>query len=123
MPAGICPAPPWRPIAKLKDADGRSLLQPQMSAGVGPLLLGYEVRQSDHMAAIAENAYPIAFGSMFDAYEIVEGGGLRVTVDDNISTPGSTSWYIRRFISGKTVMSDALRVIKISRELIAWLDC
>ena len=101
-------------IAKLKDADGRSLLQPQMSAGVGPLLLGYEVRQSDHMAAIAENAYPIAFGSMFDAFEIVEGGGLRVTVDDNISTPGSTSWYIRRFISGKTVMSDALRVIKIA---------
>ena len=101
-------------IAKLKDADGRSLLQPQMSAGVGPLLLGYEVRQADHMAAIGENAFPVAFGSMFDAYEIVEGGGLRVTLDDNISTPGTTSWYIRRFISGKTVMSDALRVMKIA---------
>jgi HK97 family phage major capsid protein len=101
-------------VAKLKDGDGRSLLQPQMSAGVGPLLLGYPVRQSDHMQAIAENAYPIAFGSMFDAYEIVEGGGLRVTVDDSISTPGTTSWYVRRFISAKTVMSDALRVIKIS---------
>ncbi len=101
-------------VAKLKDADGRSLLTPQMSAGVGPLLLGYEVRQADHMPVIAADSYSIAFGSLFDCYEIVEGHGLRVTLDDNVSTPGTVRWYLRRYLSGNVVNDEALRLIKFS---------
>jgi HK97 family phage major capsid protein len=101
-------------VAKLRDADGRSLLTPQMSSGVGPLLLGYEVRQADHMPAIGANSHSIAFGSLADAYEIVEGFGLKVTVDDNLTVPGQVSWYLRRYLSGSIICDDALRVIKFA---------
>lgn len=101
-------------VAQLRDADGRSLLQPQMSAGVGPLLLGYEVRQAEAMPTIAANAHSIAFGSLSDAYEIPEGFGLRVTEDANITTPGQIIWYLRRYLSGAVINDDALRVIKFA---------
>lgn len=101
-------------VAKLRDADGRSLLAPQMSAGAGPLLLGYEVRQADHLAPVEADAFPILFGDLSQTYELVEGFGLRVTIDDNVTTPGQVKWYIRRFLSGNVINNEAARVIKVA---------
>jgi len=101
-------------IAKLRDADGRSLLAPQMAAGVGPLLLGYEVRVADHMPAVGADAFPIIFGDLAQTYELVEGHGLRVTIDDNVTVPGQVRWYIRRFLSGNVINNEAARCIKIA---------
>jgi HK97 family phage major capsid protein len=101
-------------VAKLRDADGRSLLAPQMSAGVGPLLLGYEVRVADHLPSIAADSHSIIFGDLAATYELVEGHGLRVTIDDNVSTPGQVRWYIRRYLSGNVINNEAARVVKFS---------
>jgi predicted phage gp36 major capsid-like protein len=38
-------------------------------------------------------------------------GGLRVTVDDNITTPGRVKWYIRRRVGG--IVADQRAVVAI----------
>ena len=44
--------------------------------------------------------HPILFGDFRRGYLIVDRVGLRITVDDNITTPGYVNWYIRKRVGG-----------------------
>ncbi|GGB62995.1 phage capsid protein [Roseibium aquae] len=99
-------------IRKFKDAEGRYLWSESMLAGQPPLLLGYPVAIDEAMPDIGTNTHPVAFGDFERAYTIVDLQGLRITLDDNVTTPGQLRWYIRRRVGGQVTDTHALRFIK-----------
>lgn len=101
-------------IRKLKDADGRFLWADSLAAGQPSTLLGYPVEIVEAMPGIGANAHPIAFGDFSRAFVLAENGGLRVTVNDNISVPGKVIWYIRRRLGGIAYDNDAVRFLRVS---------
>ena len=101
-------------IAKMKDGEARPLWQPSISAETPPSLLGRPVVFDENMPAIAADAFPIAFGNFAAGYLIADSFGLRVTVDDNITTPGYIKWYIRRRVGGIILDDDAIKLLKVA---------
>ncbi|MBK0399510.1 phage major capsid protein [Limibaculum sp. M0105] len=101
-------------VRKLRDSDNRSFWVDSMAMGTPPMLLGRPVVIAEQMPAIGANSYSIAFGDWRRAYTLVELGGLRITVDDNITTPGQVKFYIRRRLGGITVNDDAVKLMKFA---------
>jgi len=101
-------------IRKLKDSQGRFLWTDGIAKGEASTLLGYPVAIAESMPGVAANTLPIMFGDFSRAYILAENGGLRVTVDDNITTPGRIKWYLRRRLGGVVYDQDAARVIKVA---------
>lgn len=101
-------------IRKLKDLEGRFLWADSLAAGQPSTLLGYPLALAESMPDIGENAHPIAFGDFSRGYLICENGGLRVTVDDNVTAPGLIKFYIRRRLGGVVYDNNAIRVLKIA---------
>lgn len=99
-------------IRKMKDADGRMLWSDGLAAGEPARLLGFPVTLSEAMPDIGANAHPIGFGDWSRAYVLADRGSLRVTIDDNITTPGSVKWYIRRRVGGIGYDTNAVRFAK-----------
>lgn len=101
-------------IRKLKDSQGRFLWTDGIAAGEASTLLGYPVRIAESMPGVAANTHPILFGDFSRAYILCENGGLRVTLDDNVTVPGRVKWYIRRRVGGTVYDNDAVRAIKVA---------
>jgi HK97 family phage major capsid protein len=99
-------------VRKFKDGDGRYLWSDPIAAGQPPLLLGYQVMIAEDWPDEGANAHPIAFGNFSNAYMLGDRAGLRITLDDNITTPGVIRWYARRRVYGAVVDDEAVRVIK-----------
>lgn len=95
-----------------KYGDGHYIWSESMAEGQPPRLLGYPVVFAESMPDIGTNAHPIAFGDWSRGYVLAERGGLRVTVDDNITTPGYAKFYIRYRIGGCTYDENSVRVVK-----------
>jgi HK97 family phage major capsid protein len=101
-------------IRKLKDSEDRYLWQDGLAAGQPATLLGYPVQIAEAMGGVAANTFPIAFGDFDRAYVLADNGGLRISVDDNITAPGRVRWYIRRRLGGVVYDNDAVRVLKVA---------
>lgn len=101
-------------IRQLKDASGRYLWLEGIAQGEPATLLGYPVRIAKAMAGVTANAHPILFGDFSRAYVACDLGGLRVTVDDNVTVPGRIKWYIRRRMGGIVYDCNAVRAIKVA---------
>ena len=101
-------------IRKLKDSQGRFLWVDGIAKGEASTLLGYPVAIAESMAGVGANALPIMFGDFSRSYILAENGGLRVTVDDNVTVPGRIKWYLRRRLGGCVYDNDATRVIKVA---------
>ncbi|WP_101067715.1 phage major capsid protein [Roseovarius salinarum] len=99
-------------VRKLKDADGRMLWSDGLGASEPARLLGFPVTLSEAMPSIGADAHPIAFGDFSRGYVLADRGGLRVTVDDNVTQPGRVRWYIRRRIGGIGYDTHAVRFAK-----------
>lgn len=99
-------------VRKFKDVDGNYLLRPGLEAGEGDQLFGYRIVEMDHMPDVGSNTFPVAFGNFREAYLAVERTSLRITIDDNITTPGSVKFYVRKRVGGKLRQDQALKVIK-----------
>lgn len=99
---------------KWKDQDGRYLWQPSLQMGQPQMLLGYPVTEAQDWPDIGANALAMGFGDFSAAYTIVDIHGMRVTVDNNITSPGNVKWYFRRRMGGKLVKDEALKVIKVA---------
>jgi HK97 family phage major capsid protein len=39
---------------------------------------------------------------------------MRMTIDDNITTPGQVKFYLRKRVGGKLLNDDAIKVIKVA---------
>jgi HK97 family phage major capsid protein len=102
-------------VRKLKSSGGGDYLwQPSLAGGTPSTLLGYPVYTCDAMPAVAASAHPIAFGNWRRGYFLVDLGGLRITVDDNITTPGRVKFYVRRRVGGHVLNNDAIKVLRVS---------
>lgn len=99
-------------IRKVKDAEDRPMWADSMAQGQPARLLGYPVAIVESLDDIGTNALPIAFGDFRRGYIWAAHGGLRVTVDDNITTPGFVKYYLRRRVGGVVYDDYAVRVIK-----------
>ncbi|MBF9029769.1 phage major capsid protein [Rhodobacterales bacterium HKCCE3408] len=99
-------------VRKFRDADGRWLWSDGIAMGQPPSLLGYPVEIAEDWPDIGANAHPIAFGNFGAAYFLGDRSGLRMTLDDNITTPGKIRWYVRKRVFGAVVDDEAVRVIK-----------
>lgn len=99
-------------LRKLKDSDGRMLWSDGLAAGEPARLLGFPVTLSEAMPSIGADAHPIAFGDFGRGYVLADRGGLRVTIDDNVTVPGRVRWYIRRRVGGIGYDTHAVRFAK-----------
>jgi HK97 family phage major capsid protein len=101
-------------IRKLKDAEGRFIWADGLAAAEPARLLGYPVVIAEGMPGGADEACPIAFGDFGRAFILAENGGLRITIDDNITVPGQVRWYIRARLGGCVYDNKAVRVLKVN---------
>ena len=99
-------------IRTLKDSTNQYIWQPGLQAGAPSQLLGRPVVTIEHMPAISANLFPVAVGDFKRGYLLVDRVGLRVTVDDNITTPGYVKWYIRRREGGIVLDNNAIKLGK-----------
>ncbi len=96
-------------VRKLKDGQSQYLWAPGLQPGQPASLLGYPIRTLEAMADLAQDSFSILFGDWRRGYLIVDRVGLRITVDDNITTPGYINWYIRKRVGGILLDNNALK--------------
>lgn len=101
-------------VRKMRDADGRSLWVDPISAGQPARLCGYPVVIDEAVPAIGANTNSILFGDFRRGYGIFDVGGLRITLDDNITTPGRLKWYVRKRVGGVVLDHNAIKSIKFA---------
>jgi HK97 family phage major capsid protein len=101
-------------LALLKDTTGRLLWSPALAENTPPTLLGRPVVIAEDMPAIAASSFPVAFGDFNEGYIIADQGALRITVDDNITTPGLVKFYVRRRTGGNIYNSEAVKLLRVS---------
>lgn len=99
-------------LSKWKDADGRHIWSHSLSEGQPARLLGYPVAIDEAVPDIGSNALPVAFGDFARGYGIFDLGGLRITIDDNITTPGLVKFYFRKRVGGCVLDNNSVRWIK-----------
>lgn len=99
-------------LRRFRNADGDYLLRGGIEAGEGGQILGYNIVEMDHMPDIAANAFPVAFGNFPEAYLACERTAMRLTIDDNITAPGSIKFYARKRVGGITRQDQAIKLIK-----------
>jgi HK97 family phage major capsid protein len=102
-------------LRKLKDSNGQYLWQPSLQAGQPDRLVGYNVFTFEDMAdpTTADGIY-LGFGDWDRAYTLITRTGLAITTDDNITTPGTVKFYIRRRFGGIPANNDALKFLKLA---------
>jgi HK97 family phage major capsid protein len=101
-------------IRKLKDTTNNYLYQAGLVAGQPDLLLGYPIKIWEQMDDVAANTHPVAFGDFRRGYLLVDRVGLRITVDNNITTPGRVKYFIRRREGGHVLNNDAVKFLKVA---------
>ncbi|MCT8328269.1 phage major capsid protein [Albidovulum sediminis] len=99
-------------LRKWKDADGRHIWTDSLAAGQPARLMGYPVAIDEAMPDIGSNTFPVGFGDFSRGYGIFDLGGLRITIDDNITTPGLVKYYFRKRVGGCVLNNNAVRFIK-----------
>ncbi len=99
-------------VRKFKDADGDYLYRPNFQGGMGDLF-GFVVHEDENMADVGANTFPAAIGDWHSGYLIADiVNSLRVTLDDNITAPGTVKFYSRRRLGGITYNDDAIKIVK-----------
>lgn len=97
-------------IRKLKDGQNQYLWAPGLQPGQPASLLGFSTNAIEAMDdADTVGNHPLAFGDFRRGYLIVDRVGLRITVDDNITTPGYINWYIRKRVGGIVLDNNAVK--------------
>lgn len=104
-----------RGIRSIKDTTNNYIWERSTQIGQPESLLGFPVYLTDALPNVAANAFPIAFGNFRRGYLLADhASGLRITVDDNITTPGYTKFYIRKRVGGKVANNEAVKLLKCS---------
>jgi HK97 family phage major capsid protein len=99
---------------QMKDGSGVYYLwQPDVSVGFGGRFLGSPVYIDDNMAALASNAYGIAYGNWQRAYAIVNRAGTSL-IRDNITAKGTTKFNFRRRTGGGVYNFEAFKLMKFA---------
>lgn len=102
-------------LRKLKSSNGDYYWQPSLQAGQPDRLLGYPVFTYEDMAdPTTADGFYLGFGDWDRAYTLITRTGLAITTDDNITTPGTVKFYIRRRFGGIPANNDALKFLRLA---------
>ena len=102
-------------IRKLKDTTNQYLWEPSLQAGQPARLVGYELFTYEDMGdPTTGDALYLGFGDWNKAYTLPFRQQLEITVDNNITTPGTVKFYIRRRFGGIIANNDALKLLKLA---------
>ena len=100
-------------IRLLKDSQNQYLWQPGLTAGQPGTLLGRPYAECVDMPAVEAGAYPVIFGDIRAAYQVVDRQGIRVLRDPFSSKP-FIEFYTTKRTGGAVVKAEALRKLKIA---------
>ena len=100
-------------LAKIKDTQGRYLLQTDVAAGMPYKLEGYDVMVAEDMPVVAANSFPIAFGNFKKGYVIADIAGMWM-VRDEITKPGYIRFPMSKRVGGKMLDSNAIKLMKVA---------
>jgi HK97 family phage major capsid protein len=79
----ICGSTAFGIIFKMKDADGRPLMQPAIAANMPDTLMGKAIREDAAYPATTTGLKPVTFGDV-SAYRVRRIGGVRIERDDSV---------------------------------------
>jgi len=100
-------------FAKVKDGDGRYLMQDAVTAGEAPRMGGYAVTIAEDMPDIAANAHAVAFGDFNRGYLIADRVGMGI-IRDNVTKPGYIRYIIFKRVGGILKDTNAIKLLKIA---------
>lgn len=100
-------------VRKFKDADGKFVWTDRISEGQPPLLLGYPVEFAEDMPDVGAGNFPILFGDLMDAYQIVDRLGIRV-LRDPYTQKGWVLFYSTMRVGGAVVNFEAIKLLKVA---------
>lgn len=102
-------------LRKAKGGDGQYLWEPSSQVADPYNFLGNRIVEAPDIAAIASNAYAVAFGNFRRGYVIVDRVGTEILRDPySSSSTGAVQFTARRRVGGSTVLAEAMRLGKIS---------
>lgn len=100
-------------LRKLKSGDGVPLWQPSLQAGQPDVLMGYALRTTEAMPAVATSAKPILFGN-FSEYRIADRGGIFMQrLDELYSNQGLIGFRMRKRVDGKLAVPEAVKSLEM----------
>jgi HK97 family phage major capsid protein len=100
-------------LAKVKDAEGRFMLNASVADGLPDRILGYGITIAEDMPVIAANAFPVAFGDFSRGYLIADRVGMSA-VRDEVTKPGYLKFILRKRVGGLLKDTAAIKLLKIS---------
>lgn len=100
-------------LAKLKDGEGRPLLQPAIAEGIPATLLGHAIEADEGLPDLAANATPLAFADWNSAYLINDRTGVRLLRDPYSAKP-YVLFYTTKRVGGGLLDSNAIKLLKIA---------
>jgi HK97 family phage major capsid protein len=99
-------------VRRLKDTTNQYLWQPSVQAGQPDVLFGYPVFTWEDLAnGNTVDGFCAAFGNWGRSYELVNRGPLEI-VTDNITTVGTTKFWVSRRWGGIPCNNDALKFVR-----------
>jgi HK97 family phage major capsid protein len=102
-------------VRKLKDpSTGLFLWAPSLSSSEPDRLLGYPVRCWEQLDDVATGSakFPVMFGDFRRAYLLADRVGMRVTLDQSITSPGYHKFYVRRRVGGISWNVDSVKMLR-----------
>ncbi|MGC0052196.1 phage major capsid protein [Brucella pituitosa] len=99
-------------IAKIKDGDGRYLLQQSVALGIPSTILGYPVEVDEGMPDIAPGSTPVAWGDFESGYLINDRMGIKILRDPYSRKP-FVQFYTTKRVGGGLLDSNAIKLMKI----------
>jgi HK97 family phage major capsid protein len=100
-------------LAKIRDADGRYLMQASIADGVPERINGYGITVAEDMPNIGANAFPVAFGDFQRGYLIADRVGMGI-VRDEVTKPGYIRYIMFKRVGGKLKDTNAIKLLKIA---------
>jgi HK97 family phage major capsid protein len=102
-------------IRKMKDGQGRYLLEPSLAAGITPTIAGRPYIEAPDMPDLGSGTIPIVYGDFSRAFRIYDRVSLSLLRDPySRATSGVTRFHARRRVGSNVVLAEALRAIKCS---------
>jgi HK97 family phage major capsid protein len=104
-------------VRKLRDSNGSGYLwQQNLSNAIDApdgFLLGKRVITGEELSThgTSPQGYPILCGDFQVGYELVQLGGMQL-IPDQVTTKGSTKFYISQRFGGRIIDNDAIKVLK-----------
>lgn len=99
-------------LRKLKSAEGVPLWQPSLQVGQPDQFLGYAVRTTEAMPAVATGVKSIAFGD-FRNYRIGDRGGIFMQrLNEKYADTGQIGFRMRKRVDGKLLISEAVKTLQ-----------